>query len=781
MNRIHADRISQLYDCLFTCGWLTIPEPDPLINYINKGINNFEIQPEQKFLCNGFPIIYNQSFTEFNRIEVTSTNSPPDLVFDDSLGVCPPGPSPSTHECDLIFMEFWFEEVRDADTIYRYGNIDHYNPAFFTNDIIDPAVGLPAAVRVQLRYRTRIVAGAELMDCPNVYIQGKKSTPDMVRHFEYDDESRIWFHDTTTTADIGEFDDVTGIVWAAPIVATCRTVGDDDMNNAVFTDLREKVCQRVSTFIQNPAVGCNILEFPGQIITPEVVDVVDSLDEVTVDWCDSNVHFIDLDDASGDVTLTLENPEPGGVYYIIFKQHLTTPVQVIFPGDVDFLANVPFELSSEPGDVDIVVMIRSANPTYRAFGWGKFTFAIPPCQEDVTVVGGTQTLDWKECPSWRLFLSPTGSDPVTLTLDNPEAGGVYSVKLVQGPTPIDVVWPGNVDWLSGEEFVLSDSPNDVDIVVLYYDGVNYCAEGIGVNSQNFLGLTDTPDSYSGQGTRILKVNGAETEVEFGADLDDLDNADESGKVSNVSFLMWNGSNWVPNIAVKSVTGIGDITVDNTDPSNPTVTVVGGIASFAPIQSLIAGTDISITNPSGPNPTINSTASGGEVNTGANVGVGTGEVFRDKTSATLNFKRLQAGANVTVTDNANEIIIASTGGGGVASVTGVSPIVASPTTGAVVVSLAATSVGTGFLDTSTASQSITTITGNVTMNDFSFFPNISTFGTFSDKSGTFPLISSLGGFPTVSVVGGTVGRCSISHPATPDFGSGTTVFWRFVNP
>lgn len=54
---------------------------------------------------------------------------------------------------------------------------------------------------------------------------------------------------------------------------------------------------------------------------------------------------------------------------------------------------------------------------------------------------------------------------------------------------------------------------------------------------------------------------------------------------------------------------------------------------------------------------------GEANTGANVGTGTGTIFRDKTSLTLNFKTIKAGANVTVTNNANDITIASTGGGG----------------------------------------------------------------------------------------------------------------------
>lgn len=51
---------------------------------------------------------------------------------------------------------------------------------------------------------------------------------------------------------------------------------------------------------------------------------------------------------------------------------------------------------------------------------------------------------------------------------------------------------------------------------------------------------------------------------------------------------------------------------------------------------------------------------GEDNTGANVGVGTGTIFRDKLGVTLNFKSLIGGDNITVTDNADDVTITSTG-------------------------------------------------------------------------------------------------------------------------
>jgi len=49
---------------------------------------------------------------------------------------------------------------------------------------------------------------------------------------------------------------------------------------------------------------------------------------------------------------------------------------------------------------------------------------------------------------------------------------------------------------------------------------------------------------------------------------------------------------------------------------------------------------------------------GESNTGANVGGGAGEIYRNKTGAALNLKTLEAGANVAITNNADTVEIAS---------------------------------------------------------------------------------------------------------------------------
>ena len=57
------------------------------------------------------------------------------------------------------------------------------------------------------------------------------------------------------------------------------------------------------------------------------------------------------------------------------------------------------------------------------------------------------------------------------------------------------------------------------------------------------------------------------------------------------------------------------------------------------------------------------ASSGEANTASNVGGGA-EVFKQKSGIDLEMRTLVAGANVNITQNANTLVISSTGGGAV---------------------------------------------------------------------------------------------------------------------
>lgn len=79
----------------------------------------------------------------------------------------------------------------------------------------------------------------------------------------------------------------------------------------------------------------------------------------------------------------------------------------------------------------------------------------------------------------------------------------------------------------------------------------------------------------------------------------------------------------------------------------------------------AGAGVTVTDDSGNDASLVTitTGGGGEANVGANVGAGTGLSYRDKTAETLNFRSLIGGADISVTNNADDITIAYTGSGG----------------------------------------------------------------------------------------------------------------------
>lgn len=90
------------------------------------------------------------------------------------------------------------------------------------------------------------------------------------------------------------------------------------------------------------------------------------------------------------------------------------------------------------------------------------------------------------------------------------------------------------------------------------------------------------------------------------------------------------------------------------------------------KSLVAGTNITLT-PGANDITIAATSGvAGETNTGSNLGTGS-DVFKSKVGVDLQFRRLNAGANVSVTQNANDITIAATGEANTASNVGVTGV------------------------------------------------------------------------------------------------------------
>lgn len=122
-------------------------------------------------------------------------------------------------------------------------------------------------------------------------------------------------------------------------------------------------------------------------------------------------------------------------------------------------------------------------------------------------------------------------------------------------------------------------------------------------------------------------------------------------------------------------GVSDITISSTGEANTASNVGTTGANTAGVfkaksgvdlqmRRIVAGANVSVTESTN-DITIAATAGSGETNTASNSssGTGTGLLFKGKVGVDLVFKRLLAGSGVTLTNGADDVTIAATGGGG----------------------------------------------------------------------------------------------------------------------
>lgn len=90
----------------------------------------------------------------------------------------------------------------------------------------------------------------------------------------------------------------------------------------------------------------------------------------------------------------------------------------------------------------------------------------------LTPAGTTQTVDFNNGNVQVIDLS-SATGTVTLTLSNPAQGSLYTILIVQGATPRDVVWPALCKWPQTVDPIHTLTASAVDMVTLYFNGTDY--------------------------------------------------------------------------------------------------------------------------------------------------------------------------------------------------------------------------------------------------------------------------------------------------------------------
>lgn len=114
----------------------------------------------------------------------------------------------------------------------------------------------------------------------------------------------------------------------------------------------------------------NNLELPGQSYMAQVTTTTPTGTTATINWNNGNNQVLDLSSATGDVTLTLTNPQAGASYILKIIQHATVAKNVVWPvaGTVKWPAGAVPTITTGASAVDMVSLYWDG-AAYRA-NWG---------------------------------------------------------------------------------------------------------------------------------------------------------------------------------------------------------------------------------------------------------------------------------------------------------------------------------------------------------------------------------------------------------------------------
>lgn len=233
-------------------GWLTDPS-NPYGDYSTHPSNSNQFY----FGRNSSTEVRNLTWAVVNGwlvpVAGTRTGSPP-LAPDDvntwnRIALNPPSTSTGGNRAEFVFLEVWLARI-DPDpapptiapgkpqrgSVWRFGNVEG-GFSFLPDGIIDPDLNIETTKRVQIQYRIRVVADANMTQNPEgfdqtmVFAQGLLSSQSAIPFQNMRQElgdPGLW---RAGTGDPATFGTVDGYVYAIPLCAVFRR------NSAGFSDI----------------------------------------------------------------------------------------------------------------------------------------------------------------------------------------------------------------------------------------------------------------------------------------------------------------------------------------------------------------------------------------------------------------------------------------------------------------------------------------------------------------------------------------------------------------